>query len=124
MSRFVSLLSFVFAACLVSTLASAGTPRADGPVEQHDAPPALFADFDRLQRGKLHFDFGPVDYRLAREGLNFSYRASGTATRAIVGYSGGRRLEIGWRLRRANVTVAIGEEDQRSGYRIKLSREF
>jgi len=124
MSRFVSLLSFVFAACLVDTLALAGTSRAGGPAEQHHAPPTLFADFDRLQQGRLHFDFGTVDYRLAREGLNLSYRASGTATRAIVGYSGDHRLEIGWRLRRANLTVAIGEEDQRSGYRIELSREF
>lgn len=124
MSRFVSLLSIALAACLVNMPAFASTPRADGSVEMHDTSSTLFVDFDRLQRGKLHFDFGAVDYRLAREGINFSYRASGTATRAIVGYSGEHRLEIGWRLRRANVTVAIGEEDQRSGYRIKLSREF
>ncbi len=123
MSRSVSLLSFVVAACLVTAPAFAGTPRAEGSAEQ-DQPPTLLADFDRLQRGKLHFDFGAVDYRLAREGLNFSYRASGTAARAIVGYDGNSRLEIGWHLRRANLTVAIGEEDQRSGYRIKLSREF
>lgn len=124
MSRFVSLLSLVLSVCLVHTNALAGTSRLDAHIDQHDTPPTVFADFDRLQRGKLHFDFGAVDYRLAREGLNFSYRASGTAARAIVGYDGNSRLEIGWHLRRANLTVAIGEEDQRSGYRIKLSREF
>ena len=48
MSRLVSLLSFVSAACLVNLPAFASTPRADGPVEQHDTAPALFADFLEL----------------------------------------------------------------------------
>ena len=124
MSRFASLLSLVLSVCLVHTNAFAGASRPDAHIEQHDTPPALFADFDRLQRGRLHFDFGAVDYKLARQGLNVSYRAGGAATRAIVGYDGNSRLEIGWRLRGASLTVAVGEEDQRSGYRIKLSREF
>lgn len=89
-----------------------------------DTLPMAFADFEYLQRGKLHFDFGAVDYRLARDGLNLHYRTGGAATRAIVGFDGDRRLELEWRLRNANLTLAIDEQDNESRYRLQLAREF
>ena len=89
-----------------------------------DTAPMAFADFESLPRGKLHFDFGAVDYQLARDGLNLNYRTAGAATRAIVGFDGDRRLELEWRLRSASVTLAIDEQDNQSRYRLQLAREF
>ena len=100
-------------------------PEHDGPrYAGRDTALTAFADFEYLQRGKLHFDFGAVDYRLARDGLNLNYRTGGAATRAIVGFDGDRRLELEWRLRSASVTLAIDEQDRQSRYRLQLTREF
>ena len=98
--------------------------RADAHFEYHGDAPTAFADFERLQRGKLHFDFGAIDYRLAREGLTLTTRIGGAATRALIGPGGEHRLEVGWQLRGASVTLAFAEQDHRSGYRIELTREF
>jgi len=104
--------------------APAAAPPGDAHVEHHGVVPSVLADFEYLQRGKLRFDFGAIDYRLAREGLNLSARIGGAATRALIGLDGNRRVELGWQLRRASVTLAFTEQSDRSGYRIEFAREF
>lgn len=96
----------------------------DAHVERHDAVPSVLADFEYLQRGKVHFEFGAIAYRLAREGLNLTTRIGGAATRALIGLDGNRRVELGWQLRRASVKLAFTEQSDRSGYRIEFAREF
>lgn len=120
------LLTFVAAVAAPAETGTSGDPHpVEWPSAVRDASSsAAFADFERLQRGKLHFDFGAVDYRLTRDGLNLNYRRGGVATRAVVGLSGDGRLELGWRLHRANLTFALDEQDNQSRYRIELAREF
>lgn len=128
MSRSTLSLSIGFLVYLVTASAHADQDalpaHAEPHIEHHGADSVVFADFEYLQRGKLHFDFGAIDYRLAREGLNLSTRIGGAATRALIGLDGDRRIEIGWRLRRASVTLAFAEQDDRSGYRVELARKF
>ena len=129
MSRTIVSMSIGFAAYLVITTALADTDahqvhNVEPQTEQSDSHLATFTDFEYLQRGKLHFDFGSVDYRLARDGLNLSYRIGGAATRALIGFSGDHRLEIDWRLRDASLKLAFSQDDNSSGYRIELVRHF
>lgn len=91
---------------------------------EHGELTTLFAHFEHLQRGTLRFAFGAVDYHLAREGLNVAVRGNGTATRATVGFNGDRRIELGWQMGGATLTVALTEQGERSGYRIEIMREF
>lgn len=129
MSRSTLSLSIGIFVYLVTAFAHADqdappTTHAEPRIEHHGADSVMFADFEYLQRGKLHFDFGAVDYRLAREGLNLSTRIGGAATRALIGLDGDHRIEIGWQLRGANVTLAFAEQGDRSGYRVELARKF
>lgn len=130
MSRTTISMSIGLAAYLVTTTALADTDahyptqNNEPQTEQPDSPPAMFADFEYLQRGKLHFDFGSVDYRLARDGVNLSYRIGGAATRALIGFSGDSHLEFGWQLRDASLKVAFSQDDNTSRYRIELARNF
>lgn len=130
MSHTIVSMSIGLVAYLVTTTALADADahhpaqNVEPQTEQSDSHLATFADFEYLQRGKLHFDFGSVDYRLARDGLNLSYRIGGAATRALIGFSGDHRLEIDWRLRDASLKLAFSQDDNSSGYRIELVRHF
>lgn len=130
MSRTFISMSIGLAAYLATSTALADTDPHDPArnveprTEQPESPPAMFADFEYLQRGKLHFDFGSVDYRLARDGVNLSYRIGGAATQALIGFRGDSRLEFGWQLRDASLKLAFSQDDNSSRYRIELARNF
>lgn len=84
---------------------------------------SLLDDLDALRRGSVQTNFGEINYRLARDGLETRFRVAGTSTRAVLNYRGEHRLEADWRTRGGKLTLAI-TGDEGNSYRIEFTRHF
>lgn len=105
-------------------LPSLYTDKASAKAGESEIEALLPTRLRSLQQGKLMFDFGAIDYRLANQGFRASLPVMWAATTAILGYGGEHRLEMGWRAGGGTLKLAFTAHGGDGGYRVEFARRF